>query len=147
MTKRERTTGETLRDRREELKLTVEQVGGILKVKAEDIRSLEQDSLHLISEHLYLIGFVKSYCRLLKLKDELIEEYLKNITKSCNTKNQKHQLINLDLEADKNPNKDQLINALIIFVMIYLLLIAFSQFKSQNLAITDLIINRLNNSQ
>jgi cytoskeletal protein RodZ len=90
-----------------------------------------------------LSGFIKSYCRLLKIKDETIEEYLKNLSSSCNTKNKKHHLINLDAQTEGNPNKEHLLNALMIFVMIYLLLISFSQFKTQNLAITDLIINQL----
>ncbi len=139
----EKTIGEVLKQQREHLKITIEEVSRALKVKVGDIISLEQNSLNLITKHLYLIGFIKSYGRLLRIKDEIIEEYLKNIISSCNTKNKQHQLINLDTEANRNPSKDQLVNALMIFAMIYLLLISFSQFKSQNLAITDLIINHL----
>ncbi|MES2677180.1 MAG: helix-turn-helix domain-containing protein [Pseudomonadota bacterium] len=143
MSNLEKTIGQTLKQTREDLKITLDEVSRTLKVKLNDIIALEEDSLHLITKHLYLIGFIKSYCHFLKMKNEVIEEYLKNITSSCNTKNKKHQLINLEADTDRNPSKDHLVNALIIFAMIYLLLISFSQFKSQNLAITDLIINHL----
>lgn len=143
MSNLEKTIGEALKQKREDLKITIEEVGRALKVKANDIIALEQNSLHLMTKHLYLSGFIKSYCRLLKIKDETIEEYLKNLSSSCNTKNKKHQLINLDAQTERNPDKEYLVNALMIFVMIYLLLISFSQFKTQNLAITNLIINQL----
>jgi len=142
MSSSEKTIGEALKDRREDLKITIEEVSRTLKVKVNDIIFLEQNSIHLINQGLYLKGFIKSYCLLLKIKDETIQDYIKNITQSCNTKNNKYQLINLHGEAS-SPSKDYLINALIVLVMTYLLLVSFDQFKSKNSSITDLIINQL----
>jgi cytoskeletal protein RodZ len=139
--------GEILKTKREELKITVEEVSRNLKVKTRDIIALEQNSPSIINSHLYLAGFVKSYAKMLKIKDEVIEEHLKNLTNSCNTQNKKHQLVNLDDEENKSPSRDDLVNAILIFTMIYLLLISFSQFKTQNLAITDLIINQLSKTE
>ncbi len=139
--------GAIFKTTREDLGITIEEVSRNLKVKTRYINALEQDSFNQMTEHPYFIGFVKSYARMLKIKDDTIEEYLKNINNECNTKNKKHQLLNLDEDQIKNPSKDDLVNAILIFTMIYLLLISFSQFKTQNLAITDLIINQLNGAQ
>lgn len=139
--------GEILKARREELKITIEEVSRNLKVKTRNIIDLEENSPNLNAGNIYLSGFVKSYAKMLKIKDETIEEYLKNLTDNCITKNKKHQLVNLDGEQTKNPSRDDLVNAILIFTMIYLVLISFSQFKTQNLAITDLIINQLNYAQ
>jgi hypothetical protein len=139
--------GTIFKTTREALGVSIEEVSRNLKVKTRYIIAIEQDSFHQMNEHPYFAGFVKSYAKMLKIKDETVEEYLKNIVNNCNTKNKKHQLLNLDNEQVKNPSKDDLVNAILIFTMIYLLLISFSQFKTQNLAITDLIINQLNQAQ
>jgi cytoskeletal protein RodZ len=138
------TLGRVFKATREAQGISIEEVSRNLKVKTRYIIALEQDLFNQMTEQPYFIGFVQSYARMLKLKEEIIEEYLKNITNDCNTKNKKHQLLNLDKERTKNPSQDDLVNAVLIFTMIYLLLISFSQFKTQNLAITDLIINQLN---
>ncbi len=139
--------GEILKSKREELKITVDEVSRNLKVKPRDIIALEENSTNLMTGPIYLAGFIKSYAKMLKIKDEVVEEYLKNMTNNCITKNKKHQLVNLDNDQAKNPSRDDLVNALLIFTIIYLLLISFSQFKTQNLAITDLIINQLNQTE
>ncbi len=139
--------GETFKTSRETLKITIEEVSRSLKVKTRDIIAFEQDSFNLMTKHIYFTGFVKSYAKMLKIEDKTIGKYLKNITNDCNTKNKKYKLLNLDSEQNKSPSKDDLINAILIFTMIYLLLISFSQFKTQRLAITDLIINQLNQAE
>ena len=135
--------GDFLKNQREILGMSIEDVSSSLKVKVKDIALIEQNSTDLITKHLYLLGFIKSYCRLLKVKDDVIEDYLKNMNKSCNSKNKSHQLINFDAELNLKPSKDYLVNALILLILINLLLISFSQFKSQNLAITNIIIKQL----
>jgi len=139
--------GAIFKTTREGLGISVEEVSRNLKVKTRYITALEQDSFNQMTEHPYFVGFVKSYAKMLKIKDDTIDEYLSKITNDCNTKNKKHQLLNLDDDQVRNPSKDDLVNAILIFTMIYLLLISFSQFKTQNLAITDLIINQLNQAQ
>jgi cytoskeleton protein RodZ len=143
--------GEFLKTNRESLKISIEEVSHNLKIKPRYIIALEQDSFNLMTEHPHFAGFVKSYAKMLSIEDNIIEEYLKNTTYSYDTKNNKHPLLNLNNEQTKNPSKDDLINAILIFTMIYLLLISFSQFKTQNLApnltITDLINNQLNQAE
>jgi cytoskeletal protein RodZ len=139
--------GHLFKTKRESMKISLEEVSRILKVKKDDIAALEEENLHLITKHFYLPGFIKSYGKMLQIKNETIEEYLKNLSFQCNTKDQKHQLINLDHSENKKPSRDDLVNAILIFAMIYLLLISFSQFKIQNLAVTDLIVHQLDQSE
>lgn len=141
------TIGSTLKARRESLKMTLNEISSALKVKKGDIIALEQDKTDSITKHLYLIGFIKSYGKILKISDEIIEEKIKDLNIDCNTKNKKHQLLNLEQNNKNSPNKDNIINAILILAMLYLLLISFGQFRSQNLAITDLIIKQLNQAQ
>ena len=135
--------GEALKSKREELNISIEDISHRLKIKKQDIIYLEQNNLNSITENLYLAGFIKSYCRILKIKNETIDEYLQNIHAPCNTKNKKHQLINLDSEQNKNPSENNLVNAMLIFTIIYLLLISFSQFNTRNPKVTDVIIKQL----
>ncbi|MCE3255093.1 MAG: Helix-turn-helix domain [Rickettsiaceae bacterium] len=135
--------GDILKTKRISLEISIEEVSHKLKVKKQDIINLEENNLDLITRHLYLSGFIKSYGKILKINNDIIDEYISGMARKCNTKNTKHQLVNLDREQNKNPDKDDLVNALLIFTMIYLLLISLSQFKTQNLKITNLIINHL----
>ncbi len=140
-----KTIGEILKSHREDSKVTIKEVSRALKIKEKDIILLEQDSTHLITKHLYLIGLIRSYGQLLKMKQETIEDCVARLSKKSNIN--KEHLLNFDSEENRNPSKHYLINALLIFIMIYLVLISFSKFKSQNLAITDLIINKLSNTE
>lgn len=139
--------GSLLKSKRESLKITVDDVVKMLNVKKNDIIALEANSLGLITKHLYVIGFIKSYGKILHIKNEIIEEKIKDLHFDCNTKNRKHQLVNFDKDNLKNPNKDNIINAILILTMLYLLLMSFNQFKLRNLATTDLIINNMEQSQ
>lgn len=132
--------GKIFKSRRESLKITIEEVSQNLKVKNRDIVFLEQSNTKLITYNLYLPGLIKSYGKMLGIKDDALEEYLKNI--SFNNKN--IQITNLGIEQNKNPSRDDLINAMLIFLMIYLLLISFSQFKTKSSAVTNLITNQFN---
>ena len=63
----ETTIGEILKTTREHLQITVDEVSQTLKIKHKIILALEQNDINLVSSHLYLPGFVKSYGRLLKI--------------------------------------------------------------------------------
>ncbi len=143
--KPKRNIGEELKKRRESLNISVEDVSLKLKIKAKDIVLLEQNSIHLLTKHLYLAGFIRSYCRLLKIRNEVTEEYLQNITKICNTKNKNHQLINLDSDEAKSPKKEYLFKAGVIFIVLYLILMAVGQFSYYNSSVTDLIVEQFEN--
>jgi cytoskeletal protein RodZ len=139
--------GEFLRIKRQEIGMSIEEVSIQLNVKKSDIEFLEKDSFNLITKHLYLIGLIKSYGKILKINNITIEEKIKNLHFNCNTKNKKHQLIGLDKESLKTPDKNNITNAILISIVIYLLLMFFDYFKLYNKPNTDLIINNMNQAK
>ena len=134
--------GELLKAQRESLHLEVEEVSRNLKVKVSDIILLEQNTPHLITGRIYLPGLVRQYAKRLKLKDDIIEQCLKNIATHCNVNNNQYQSINIDDTNNKTPSKYDVFYALLIFIIMSLILICFSPTKANKLAINDLIINQ-----
>lgn len=61
------TVAEQLRQAREAKNLTVEQVAGITKIRADHIRATEEGNYDVFSAPVYIRGFVRSYSALLKL--------------------------------------------------------------------------------
>ncbi len=140
-----------LKEKRQNLGIAAEEISQKLKVKTQDIIAFEQNKIELISPKLYLVGFVIAYANLLKIDDKIIDQYKKNSSLSFASnfdhKRQKHQLINLDLEDSKAPNRDDVVNALLIVAIIFLLLVSLSQFRNQNSVITEIITTHLNQAK
>lgn len=134
--------GGELKKRREALNITIEEVSSKLKVKAKDIALLEKNSTHFITKHLYVAGLVRSYCNILKIDKQTTEEFLQKISKDCNTKNKRHNLINIDLEREKNPNREYFAKGLIILVVMYLLILSYGKFLPYNPSTTDLLVKQ-----
>jgi cytoskeleton protein RodZ len=65
--------GQTLRQRREERGLTVEQAAYQSKVPLRLLQALEADDYHLLPDAAYLIRFLQEYARLLKLDSGALE--------------------------------------------------------------------------
>lgn len=61
------TVAEQLRIAREEQKLTIHQIAEITNVRADHIRAIEQGNYDVFSAPIYIRGFVRSYCKILKL--------------------------------------------------------------------------------
>jgi len=139
--------GEVLKAKRESLNLGIEEISRNLKVKANDIILLEQNTTNLITSRIYLPGLVRQYAKILQIKDDVIKQYLKNIEINCNTNINQYQSINTDNEANKVPNKSDLFRAIVIFLVMSLILIFFSPLKTKNLAMTDLIISKFTHKE
>ena len=58
---------EQLRTAREAQHLTVNQIAEITNVRADHIRAIEQGNYDVFSAPIYIRGFVRSYCKILKL--------------------------------------------------------------------------------
>src|SRR5436305_1041619 len=58
---------EQLRQAREAQKLTVQQVAEITKIRTDHLRALEEGNFDVFSAPVYIRGFVRSYCNVLKL--------------------------------------------------------------------------------
>ncbi len=68
--------GEKLRERRISLGLSLEQVEEYTKIRRFYIESIENDEYKGLPGKVYIIGFLRSYCKLLDLDSkELIEEF------------------------------------------------------------------------
>ena len=61
------TVSEQLRQARETQKLTVHQVAEVTKIRTDHLRALEEGNFDVFSAPVYIRGFVRSYCNLLKL--------------------------------------------------------------------------------
>src|SRR5689334_16012767 len=61
------TVAEQLRQAREAKKMTVHQVAEITKIRTDHIRAFEEGNFDVFSAPVYIRGFVRTYCSLLKL--------------------------------------------------------------------------------
>jgi cytoskeleton protein RodZ len=58
---------EQLRSAREAQHLTIHQIAEITNVRADHIRAIEEGNYDVFSAPIYIRGFVRSYCKILKL--------------------------------------------------------------------------------
>ena len=139
ISKKSLTIGEILRQKRRELKITVPQVSAKLNVKPCDIEEIENNSGKLMSRKLYLTGFIRSYAKLLKIDELVIEEKIKSLKIKSNTSNKKHQLFNIGTNQ-LMPDKKIINSATIIFVSLFLILLfAYNFHQYSNNAAFDKI--------
>jgi cytoskeletal protein RodZ len=61
------TVAEQLRTAREAQQLTIQQIAEITNVRSDHIRAIEQGNYDVFSAPIYIRGFVRSYCKILKL--------------------------------------------------------------------------------
>lgn len=74
---RPRPVGEMLRERRQELRLDINDVGEILRIKPAFLAALEENRPQDLPGPTYVIGFVRAYARHLGLDDEWVLERYK----------------------------------------------------------------------
>ena len=134
--------GKLLKAKRESFNLATKGISFTLKVKEGDIILLEQDMSNLITSPIYLPGLVRQYAKILKIEDDIVDQYIKNISAKYNINYDKHQAANTGGEINKCPSKSDLLYATLVFVIISLTLIFFSPLKTNNLEITDMIVNQ-----
>ena len=138
--------GEELKQRREEQKLTLKEVSEKLKIHQKDIGFLEDNSFEKMTKHIYLSGLVRSYCKLLKIENDLTQKYVEAASQFPGEEKSKRRLLNFNQRSNQNPSKEHLLNALLILIITYLILIFLSG-SDLNSQITDLIINQLNSGK
>jgi cytoskeletal protein RodZ len=138
------TIGEMLKSAREKLNIDYNFVSSALRVKTKDIIALEEDNANLITSHLYLVGFIKSYAKLVKINEAIVEEKIKKLSISSNTDNKNHNLL-IEEEDVCSPDRETFFHAILLFVILYLILFCFDQFKAKDMVTSESIINELNN--
>lgn len=72
------TVAEQLRTAREAQQFTIQQIAEITNVRADHIRAIEQGNFDVFSAPIYIRGFVRSYCKILKLDSGPVIAQLNN---------------------------------------------------------------------
>jgi cytoskeletal protein RodZ len=122
MTKKSLTIGKLLKQRRQELNITIPEVSSRLKIKPRDIEEIENNSGKSMKSKLYLTGFIRSYGKLLKIDEPIIEEQIKSLKIKSNTSNKKHRLLNIG-QDQLMPDKKIVNNATVIFISLFMILL------------------------
>jgi len=118
------TIGKILHKKRRELNMEISDICTYLKVKAHDIEALENENWSRVTNHLYKSGLIRSYAKILKIDNALIEEKIKALPFESNVKNQKYRLFNIGEEIDLTPNRDMFFNFLLISILMFLVLLS-----------------------
>lgn len=71
--------GRQLRNAREALELTAEQVAQQLKLSVRQVNAIEQEAFDELPSNLFIRGFVRNYARLLKIDAEPLLNYLAEV--------------------------------------------------------------------
>ncbi len=137
--------GDILQQKRQELNLEIKDIALYLKIKTYDIEALESEDWERITRHLYRPGLIRSYAKMLKIDDIIIEEKIKELPFESNVKNKKHKLINIGEEIDLTPSRDMFFNFLLISFLMFLILLSIyngAEDKSRVLG-TDALIEQM----
>ena len=130
--------GEILRNKREELRMEIAEVSSHLRIKPNDIAAIENDEIIKITTHIYIPGLLRSYAKFLRIDEKIIEEQIKFLQLKSNVDNKKHLLVNLGEGDHLAPNKNFSFHALIIlFALILLLFPIYNQCEDKSDFITN----------
>ena len=130
--------GELLQKRRQELNMDIAEISSYLRVKKQDIEAIENNDLGAVTQHLYVLGLVRSYARFLKIDLDKIEKKVRNLSIKSNIENKKHQLLNIGENIELTPDKDDVFNFLLISILLFLVLLSLYNFYYDK---TSLITN------
>lgn len=90
--------GQTLKNKREELSYTLEQVAEITRISISSIRVIEDANLEELPSLVFVRGFIRNYAKLLELDSDWMVEDLNEIYSAMDK--------NLDVRADMDSNMD-----------------------------------------
>ncbi len=125
----EMSVGQLLQEKRKQLKIKVEEVAHYLKIKPRDIEAIEHDDLSKIIKHLYSPGLIRSYGKFLKIDPLIIEEKIKLLHIESNTKNKKHQLLNIGENLELSPDKHTFVNFLFASILLFFVLLSIYNYS------------------
>lgn len=120
--------GDLLQKKRELLGLSINEVASTLKVKKDYIAFLENENFTEFDKNFYTKALIKSYAKLLKIDNSLIEDKLTKISESENKKG--NSGLNFE-DKDLTPDRNTVRKAnLALFLIIILLLISLKLSKN-----------------
>lgn len=126
----DKTISEILYQKRQELKIDIDEAALYLKIKKSDIEAIENGDFNNVTTHLYLLGTLRAYAKFLKIDQEIIAPKITAINVKSNVENKKHQLINIGENLDLKPTNHQFINFLLISILLFLVMIFLFNFYS-----------------
>ena len=130
--------GQILRERRQSLKMEMQEVSTYLKIRLRDVEAIESDDFARVTKHLYIPGLVRSFAQFLKIDPKIIEEEIKLLPIKSNVENKKHQLLNIGENTDLTPDKNIFFNFLLISIFLFLVLLSlYNSFENNDGLITN----------
>lgn len=137
---------EILKAKRLKLGIKIEDAAFYLKIKPRDLEAIENNQ-NLSTKHLYILGALRSYAKLLKIDQKIVEEKIKLLSVESNVANTKHNLINIGENLDLKPTKDQFFNLLLISILLFLIFLSLCNFYEgdKKLITTDKLVEELKN--
>lgn len=134
-----------MREKRKLLNIDVSQAASYLKVKTRDLEAIENNDSDFITNHLYILGIVRSYAIWLGIEQEIIKEKIKFLTVASNVGKKKYNLINIGENIDLKPTRNQFVNFLLVSIILFLILISSYIFyeDGSKLITTKILVNEL----
>ncbi len=111
--------GIILSTKRKQLNIETAKISLDLKIKVKDIEAIESEKWSDVTHNLYVVGLIKSYAKILKIDENLIEEKIKDLPIESNIKNKKHQLVNIGENIDLTTDIDMFFNFLLISALLF----------------------------
>lgn len=124
--------GEILKTRRIIKNIEKTYICNQLKIKLADIEAIEENNWSYFKKHLYLPGFIRSYCKILGLNNKEIDKLIKGFDFESNTANVKHKLINVTQEEDRSPDKEMFLNFVLISIIVFFVFLTISNSMQKN---------------
>ena len=126
------TVGSLLREKREELNLSIEKISSELCIKPQYLIALENDSFSLLPGSAYVIGFIKSYASYLKLDAAQIISLYKQ--ESSNMPHESQDLIEDENSLIRDPvinSNHIIIGSLVVFLGVVFVYMANNKTSSE----------------
>lgn len=136
---------EILKTKRTELGMTISDAASYLKIRVKDLEAIENGNQDSVTKHLYILGAIRSYAKLLQIEQKIVEEKIKFFTVESNVHNKKHKLINIGENLDLKPTKDQFFNFLLISILLFLVFLSLYNFyeTNNNMITMDSLVDEL----
>ena len=115
--------GQKLKNRRQELGLTLKDIENKTKIRSYYIDALEQERFSILPDKVYVIGFLKSYAKILKLDSGEIISYFNNALEASTTEKSSTQ--QKPKEKKPAPNITFNYNKFLRFAIIVIVIVVF----------------------
>ncbi len=140
--------GQFIKKSRQEQKIEIYDICRKLNIKEKNIIDLEEGNWRSFDKKLYVVGLIKSYSKLLRIDEKIIDQRMSTLSFDSNTTNKTHQLVNIGEHRDLSPDKKTFVNFVILSSILFaiFLLILGNNLSKSNLITNQEIIEKINNA-